>query len=251
MSNRRSRWKYWVVALVAVVIAAATRFVYWKFVYVPAQHRKGVASKSLCMGKIAAITQAISDCWVRNRAFPPAYVAGEDGRPMHSWRVLILPFLDEQILYDQYDFSEPWDSPKNLEVWKARRGRETAPFACPADQESNENGRTSYVAVIGKNTLWPGTRGPDLNQLRDAGDKILFIEIPHSDIRWTEPRDVTLEEALELFQREKGGLRDSRHPRGLHYVTFGGQRSSFSDIESVEQFAEMLQLDRREDERRR
>ena len=43
------------------------------------------------------------------RSFPPAVIYGPDGKPWHSWRVLLLPFLEQQPLYEQYDFSQPWD----------------------------------------------------------------------------------------------------------------------------------------------
>jgi hypothetical protein len=39
--------------------------------------------------------------------FPPAYVADEHGRPTHSWRVLLLPWLDHRAIYDRYRFDEP------------------------------------------------------------------------------------------------------------------------------------------------
>ena len=45
--------------------------------------------------------------------FPPAVIFGPDGKPWHSWRVLILPYLEENELYNAYDFSQPWDSPRN------------------------------------------------------------------------------------------------------------------------------------------
>jgi Protein of unknown function (DUF1559) len=45
--------------------------------------------------------------------FPPAYLANRDGKPMHSWRVLILPFLAQQELYRAYNFDEPWNGPNN------------------------------------------------------------------------------------------------------------------------------------------
>ena len=45
--------------------------------------------------------------------FPPAFVADTRGRPMHSWRVLILPFAGERALYEAYRFDEPWDGPNN------------------------------------------------------------------------------------------------------------------------------------------
>ncbi|MCH7990236.1 MAG: DUF1559 domain-containing protein [Planctomycetes bacterium] len=49
-------------------------------------------------------------------SFPPAYIADENGNPMHSWRVLILPFMDQQELYDQYRFDEPWNGPHNSQL---------------------------------------------------------------------------------------------------------------------------------------
>ena len=42
---------------------------------------------------------------------PPAYIVGPDGRPWHSWRVLILPYIAKEELYNEYNFSEPWNGP--------------------------------------------------------------------------------------------------------------------------------------------
>jgi hypothetical protein len=47
---------------------------------------------------------------------PPAVVYGKDGKPLYSWRVLLLPYLDEQELYQQFQLDEPWDSPHNLQL---------------------------------------------------------------------------------------------------------------------------------------
>ena len=56
------------------------------------------------------------------------YVADATGRPMHSWRVLILPFLEQQSLYEQYDFREPWDGPNNIQLL----GNMPDVFSCPS-----------------------------------------------------------------------------------------------------------------------
>src|SRR5579863_7317837 len=48
--------------------------------------------------------------------FPPAYVMGNDGKPWHSWRVLLLPFLDQKPLYDRYRFDEPWNGTHNRDL---------------------------------------------------------------------------------------------------------------------------------------
>ena len=50
--------------------------------------------------------------------FPPAFIADDNGTPMHSWRVLILPYIEQQALYNAYDFSEPWNGPKKLTTGK-------------------------------------------------------------------------------------------------------------------------------------
>src|SRR5947209_4748780 len=44
---------------------------------------------------------------------PPAVVYGADGTPLYSWRVLILPYIEQQELYQQFHLDEPWDSPHN------------------------------------------------------------------------------------------------------------------------------------------
>jgi hypothetical protein len=65
------------------------------------------ARRSTCSSNLKGLGLAMHNYFDRYRSFPPAYLLGPDGRPWHSWRVLILPFLGEQALYDRYDFSQP------------------------------------------------------------------------------------------------------------------------------------------------
>jgi len=52
---------------------------------------------------------------------PPAVRKGPDGQPLFSWRVLILPYLEQDHLYRQFNLDEPWDSPHNMSLWKKYR----------------------------------------------------------------------------------------------------------------------------------
>ncbi len=127
-------------------------------------------------------------------SLPPAYVADKSGRPLYSWRVLILPFLEGRKVYQQYKFNQPWDGPNNrrLIVYRPRE------YACPGDKNASRLGatETSYVAVVGPGTVWPGGTGRKSDDLpENAGDTILLVEVAASDIQWTQPRDLTLEEA--------------------------------------------------------
>ena len=68
--------------------------------------------------------------------------------------------------------------------------------------------------------MWPGTTPAKMAADGSDKDKILVIEVVNSDILWMEPRDLTLEQALDSF-RTKQGI-GSRHRDGIHYVTVGG-----------------------------
>ena len=61
------------------------------------------------------------------KALPPAYTVDADGRPLHSWRTLILPYLEQEPLYQTIDLSKPWNDPANA---KARRNRSSR-FSLP------------------------------------------------------------------------------------------------------------------------
>ena len=74
------------------------------------------ARQSLCSGNCKQITMAINMYLEEHGTYPPAYIADKNGKPMHSWRVLILPYLEQQHLYDQYRLEEPWNSPHNLNI---------------------------------------------------------------------------------------------------------------------------------------
>ena len=70
--------------------------------------------------------------------------------------------------------------------------------------------------------MWPGFQ--PAKQAADGSDrdKILVMEVVNSDILWMEPRDLTLEQALDAIQPRKGIGIGSHHLDGVHYVTVGG-----------------------------
>lgn len=131
--------------------------------------------------------------------FPPAYIADKNGKPMHSWRVLILPFLLNRNLYDKYHFEEPWDGPRNRQLLDEIQGDV---YQCPGDPRETDHSRTwtSYVAVLGPRTMWPGARGRKVSEIADgAANTVMVVEDQSHQIAWMEPRDLEFEEAQRLF----------------------------------------------------
>ena len=120
---------------------------------------------------------------------PPAYVMGPDGRPWHSWRVLILPFLEQHELYNAYHFDEPWDGPNNARLAAQIGGTFRRPEA------QGRSIMTTFVVVTGAETAFPGAKALAESDIHDPRDRtILFAEIRDSEIPWMEPRDLRFED---------------------------------------------------------
>jgi prepilin-type processing-associated H-X9-DG protein len=76
---------------------------------------------------------------------PPAVVYDADGQPLYSWRVLILPFVEEDQLYKEFHLDEPWDSPHN----KALLPRMPKVYARPGEWPPKEPYATHYQVFDG------------------------------------------------------------------------------------------------------
>ena len=165
--------------------------------YVPATNTaREAARRMMCSNNLKQIALALHYYHQTYSCFPPAFIPDESGQPKHSWRLLILPFLGHQSLYNAYKFDEPWDSPNNRKLL-AQRPEE---FSCPghANYSRHNDTRTSYVAVVGPATAWPGPVGKRLSEFADpTSETVLLVGTTGDDILWTEPRDLIIPHALE------------------------------------------------------
>jgi prepilin-type processing-associated H-X9-DG protein len=150
---------------------------------------------------------------------PPAYVADAEGRPLYSWRVLILPYLEQQTLYDQFHLDESWNSSHNLLIAAQRPD----PFAHPRDRSK---GVTRCLVVAGEGTLMGTGEPTDVKRLgfspKSLEQRILLIEYPGSDVFWTEPRELS---PLAVIQARSRGELDASPPRsnnGAHVGYYDG-----------------------------
>ena len=145
------------------------------------------ARRSQCCNNLKQIQIALHNYHDRYGCFPPAYVPDKNGRPMHSWRVLLLPFLEEEALYARYRFDEPWNGPNNSKLANVQ----VSAYECPEQQAAGTPFITSYVAVVGETAAWPGAASARFGDFRDRGDRtIMVVEMADSGIHWMEPRDL-------------------------------------------------------------
>ncbi|MBQ9126589.1 MAG: DUF1559 domain-containing protein, partial [Thermoguttaceae bacterium] len=140
---------------------------------------------------------------------PPAFTVDEDGKPLHSWRVLILPYINDatKALYEQIRLDEPWDSPHN------RRFAEQTPdvFRRP----ENDSNLAAYSVIVGPNSLYNESGvGVDLaervaNPERVALSQALIVE-RKTPVEWTRPdaeilETTALEDGIEGTARQLPG----------------------------------------------
>jgi hypothetical protein len=152
-----------------------------------------------------------------NGAFPPAMVTDPSGKPLYSWRVLILPQLGEDELYAQFDKSKAWDDPANKDVSDAM----VDVFRSPSDDDLDENG-VSYVAIVGKNTMFPATTGRKVREVQDgASNTIMLLEVRDFPGSWAAPIDPALQQFSGAIVGPEEGQLHPAQPGGAILVGFG------------------------------
>lgn len=186
----------------------------------PAFQRGSTCSpRSQCLNNLKQIGLGLQIYADVNGCFPPAYVADAEGRPTHSWRVLILPYIEQKPLYKRYDFNEPWNGPHNRLLAKS-----IPPcFRCPGDPSLPGSANTSYVAITGQQTIWADDIPPGLDDISDGTSNTLaVVEIAGMGINWMEARDLPFS-ALNLgVNAPQGGGISSTHPGAANVVFCDG-----------------------------
>ncbi|MGA2254061.1 MAG: DUF1559 domain-containing protein [Thermoguttaceae bacterium] len=151
--------------------------------------------------------------------FPPAYVLDKNGKPGLSWRVLILPYMGELALYQQFHLDEPWDSAHN----KPLLARVPRVYVSP--NYSGPPARTNYLGVGGKGGLFADKEGVPIKNITDGtSNTIMVVEANNpSAVEWTKP-DVFVPNAANPA-RSLTGLR----PGGFNVLMADGSVRFISD----------------------
>jgi hypothetical protein len=152
---------------------------------------RGTVKQQEEAGNLKQIGLALWNYYDTRGKFPPAAFTDKRGKELLSWRVHLLPYLDQEKLYREFKLDEPWDSEHNKKLIP----RMPAVFANPTNPKLARQGKTTFLAPLGDSTLFP--KGKDI-RIQDIGDgtsnTILLLDADdeHATI-WTKPDDLRID----------------------------------------------------------
>ncbi len=175
------------------------------------QQAREAARRMSCCNNIRQIGLGLLNYESAYKRLPPAYTVDEQGNKLHSWRTLILPFIEQQALYSQIDLSKPWNDPVNAFAMEAS----IPGYACPSTP--NAKNMTTYKVIVDQKCAFPGEVGRLLRDVTDGTSNtvLVFESDMQSAVHWMEPEDASLREYLN--NGKTSGTKTS-HFKGFHVL---------------------------------
>jgi hypothetical protein len=167
------------------------------------------------------IMLAFHNYYSANDHFPPRAIFGADGEPKLSWRVALLPFLDQGALFQEFHLNEAWDSPHN---W-ALIARMPDVFATPSSP--TQEGTTRIRLFEGPGTMFDGARGMEIKDMTDGTSNTVAIVVGRDAVTWTRPGELPFAKIKPLTALdetdEQGGVLAGTADGAAHYLSRGDE----------------------------
>ena len=229
--SRRRRALLWIISIFLLFGAVALLLAVSSFLLAMREN----ARRERCEFNLAKLYEATVEYYNANTTFPPAFTTDENGQKLHSWRVLLLPYLGEEKLFSQIKLDEPWDSDWNRQFW----AKTPNVFRCAStpinnyEDDETRAKRCAYSCIIGPNTAFPESGDAvDPNLIVDGlANTIMYVERKNPS-NWMDPNsDISVDQALEENQKPVKEREDfgSWHGRGEYVVMCDGGRRFLSE----------------------
>lgn len=177
-----------IAATIGVIILAGAVGVAYRYGSPAVAKLSATRAQGAAIRNLEQIASALNAYAADHGTYPFPVVRDASGRAMHSWRVAILPYLNEQDLYKRYDFSKPWDSPENIVL-----AEEMPTVFASIGSDAWTGAQCNYHLVIGDRTVFPksGPLGPK-RVVDDPAKTALVVEgmTRQGTSHWIEPNEM-------------------------------------------------------------
>lgn len=187
------------------------------------QQAREAARRTQCRNNLKQIGLAMHNYHDTYRLFPGAHLDDDNGRPRLSWRVSILPFMDEAPRYNAYNMNVAWDSPTN----SALMSPIPQAYVCPSHSIPGSI-NTAYATITGPDTLLgDGTCWSIGDDTDGTSNTLLVVEACQANIPWMKPQDLSQNGLPRVG--DPSGI-SSRHTGGANVLMADGSVRFISDF---------------------
>jgi prepilin-type processing-associated H-X9-DG protein len=197
----------------AVVAMSSHPIDEWDYVHAPFGMKgdQEAMDRDDSLANLEDLASAMHDYEGVHKHLPPAAFSEPEGKRLLSWRVAILPYLNDpeaSDLYREFKLDEPWDSDHNKQLLT----RMPDIFVVPG--KATQPGYTYYQVLTGPRTAFENPKGQTLDEFPDGLENTFLIVEAQNAVPWTKPDDLAYDPDKPL-------------PRfGTH---FGGFNAAFAD----------------------
>jgi hypothetical protein len=151
------------------------------------QKIRGSAARQVSVNHLRQIALAMHNYQDVYRRLPAHATYDKNGKPLLSWRVAILPFIEEKELYEQFHLGEPWDSEHN----KKLLAKMPKLYASPPDEKAVKEHKTYFQGFVGKGAFFEGKQGLRIPaDFPDGTSNTIMVIEASKAVPWTKPEDL-------------------------------------------------------------
>jgi hypothetical protein len=180
------------------------------------QKVRSAASRAQSVNNLKQLAIAMHNYHDKNGHLPPNAIYDKNGKPLLSWRVLLLPYLAENKLYDEFHLDEPWNSEHNKKLL-ARM-----PKVFTVNPDTAASGETVYQGFAGTGALFDGKKGVPFPAITDGlSNTIMFVEAAKA-VPWSKPEDLPFDAQKPLPKvggHFPGGFNAALCDGSVHFIS--------------------------------